>query len=121
MSAYGISKTTTAVSLLAGIATTRIAREGGGAGIQHTVLRAQCDREVCSRSNETAQCAGEGPRTRIWRGNQRIRMVTTGGTISTIAGNASIGDTVAGGPGPSAALDTPWQIRVSSGSVCVET
>jgi sugar lactone lactonase YvrE len=45
-------------------------------------------------------------------GDQRIRMVTPDGTISTIAGNGTQGYSGDGGPATSAALDSPRKVAV---------
>jgi uncharacterized protein (TIGR03437 family) len=47
--------------------------------------------------------------------NQRIRMVSPSGTISTIAGNGMLGISGDGGPATSAAINAPFGIAVGSG------
>jgi sugar lactone lactonase YvrE len=46
--------------------------------------------------------------------NNRIRKVTPGGTITTIAGNGIAGYTGDGGPATSAELKTPWSIALDA-------
>ena len=46
--------------------------------------------------------------------DDRVRMVSTGGTITTIAGNGSIGYAGDGGPATSAQLHGPWGLSVGS-------
>ena len=46
--------------------------------------------------------------------NQRLRMVSPDGTITTVAGNGAVGDTGDGGPATSARLDNPGGAAVDS-------
>jgi len=46
--------------------------------------------------------------------NQRIRKVSTNGTITTVAGNGTRGFSGDGGPATSAELQFPWQVAVDS-------
>jgi uncharacterized protein (TIGR03437 family) len=48
-------------------------------------------------------------------GNERIRLVTPSGVISTIAGNGTLGLTGDGGPATSAEINSPFGIAVGSG------
>jgi uncharacterized protein (TIGR03437 family) len=53
-------------------------------------------------------------------GDSRIRMVTPGGTISTIAGNGSAGYAGDGGPANDAEMNQPWGIAIGkSGAIYV--
>jgi len=48
-------------------------------------------------------------------GNERIRLVTSAGVISTIAGNGTLGVTGDGGPATSAEINAPYGIAVGAG------
>jgi hypothetical protein len=47
-------------------------------------------------------------------GNNRIRVVSTNGTITTVAGNGNLGSSGDGGPATSAELNGPYGVAVSS-------
>jgi uncharacterized protein (TIGR03437 family) len=53
------------------------------------------------------------------RDNNRVRVLLTDGTISTVAGNGSAGYTGDGGPATSAALDSPRSVAILAGAVYV--
>jgi uncharacterized protein (TIGR03437 family) len=53
------------------------------------------------------------------RDNNRVRVLLTNGTISTVAGNGSAAWTGDGGPAVSAALDSPRSVAVSARAVYV--
>jgi uncharacterized protein (TIGR03437 family) len=48
------------------------------------------------------------------RGDRRVRLLTAGGTITTIAGNGVVGDGGDGGPATSAQLSDPYGIAIDS-------
>jgi uncharacterized protein (TIGR03437 family) len=48
------------------------------------------------------------------RGDQRVRLVSPAGTITTIAGNGLVGSEGDGGPATSAQLDSPYGVAVDS-------
>jgi uncharacterized protein (TIGR03437 family) len=48
------------------------------------------------------------------KGDQRVRMLSAGGTITTIAGDGLIGSAGDGGPATSAQLDSPYGVAVDS-------
>ena len=51
--------------------------------------------------------------------NQRIRVVNTGGTINTFAGNGSFGNTGSGGPATSAAIGQPVGLRLGKAQLYI--
>jgi uncharacterized protein (TIGR03437 family) len=53
------------------------------------------------------------------RDNDRVRVLLTDGTISTVAGNGSAAWTGDGGPATSAALDSPRSVAILAGAVYV--
>jgi uncharacterized protein (TIGR03437 family) len=53
------------------------------------------------------------------RDNNRVRVLLTDGTISTVAGNGSAAWTGDGGPATSAALDSPRSVAILAGAVYI--
>jgi sugar lactone lactonase YvrE len=53
------------------------------------------------------------------RDNNRVRVLLTDGTISTVAGNGSAAWTGDGGPATSAALDSPRSLAILAGAVYI--